>query len=55
MAACVDRPPLNKDMSGIPTALNTFLPESRVNLPGLERLQDRYSQDSIPQSEVLRL
>ena len=35
-------PPLNKGMSGIPMAQRIFfhLPESQVNLPGLERLQD---------------
>ena len=41
LAVCVARPPMNKGMSSIPTAPRIFfhLPEARVDLPGLDRLQ----------------
>ena len=43
LAVCVDCPSQKKGMSDIPTALQIFfhLPESHVNLHGLEQLQHR--------------
>ena len=44
LAACLDLPPLNEDMSDISMALYTVfpLPESRVDLSGLEESQHNW-------------
>ena len=48
--SCMDHPPVNKGMPSIPTASQLFfcLPESQVNLPGLDRLQDSTSTSTCP-------
>ena len=50
-------PPVNKDMSSIPTTPDIFfcLPKSRVDLPGLNRLQRNWYNRSIKAMRTLHI